>query len=446
MALLGDHMRVKAVSFRSRLFLGALLGLVLVGCGPTANAIRPTLPPRTIRPVPTAAPATGGSEPTAPGGSLAPVESQTPQPAGIAQPMASFPQGAAYEVNSVTATPTGYVAVGFQGTGQGYYGLPQGVVWTSSDGSTWQQTIDAAFVDVSPNQVLAMGDDVYVFGDYSSCLEENCPLDPSEGTVIFKSASGGPWQQLAQTTDIIKAEFSGVRVWGSTLVAWGAAGDDNGTTTVWTSTDGLTWTPTTDLAGLDPVDTLGSAGPGLVALGSQTVESTGDYELIAASSSDGVHFGKTNAPSIASSTMVDVTSGPGGMAAIGYIESETTSNLGLALFSADGSNWSQANPGEGSFDNTSLDDIHATSNAYVTVGSTLDEDFNETGNVWISADGQSWRSLGAFGGVFTVYGDSALGPGGLVVFTATEGYSNDVDADIKSTINGWLIPTAQLTP
>ena len=66
--------------------------------------------------------------------------------------MTNFPQGDAYEVSGVTTTSAGYLAVGFAGTGGGYFGLHQGVVWTSSDGLSWQQKIDPAFVDVSTDQ------------------------------------------------------------------------------------------------------------------------------------------------------------------------------------------------------------------------------------------------------------------------------------------------------
>ena len=39
-----------------------------------------------------------------------------------------------------------------------------------------------------------------------------------------------------------------------------------------------------------------------------------------------------------------------------------------------------------------------------------------------------------------------LGAGGLVVFTEDEEDANDQGTDVKSTINGWIIPTAQLAP
>src|SRR4051794_1732481 len=123
--------------------------VLLAACGPTANAIRTPGPIRTL------APDNGSGDGTVSGPvqSVHPAGSGTPPPGGIAQRITGFPQGNAYEVTDATATSNGLVAVGFTGTGQGYYGLRQGVVWRSSDGLTWQQTIDPALVDVSPSNV-----------------------------------------------------------------------------------------------------------------------------------------------------------------------------------------------------------------------------------------------------------------------------------------------------
>jgi hypothetical protein len=388
-------------------------------------------------------------EGTPTGGEITP--SQTPASPGIATPMTSFPQGQAYEVTGVTVTPTGFTAVGFAGTGQGYFGLHQGVVWTSTDGMSWQQTMDPAFLDVSPSNVVAMGNDVYLFGQFETCsdvLDDECTEDPNAGLVIFKSTSGGAWQQLAQTTDIIKAEFDGVTVWNNTLVAWGAAGDDNGTTTVWTSPDGLTWTPTTGIANLDPVDSMAAGGPGLVAFGSQFVSSVEDTQLVAVSSTDGTHYTSTQAPPVTGASVIDMAAGPGGIAGVGYASSDESPSVGLAVFSADGANWSQAIANDNSFDNALINNVFSSGTGYVGVGSTINADDMtlQMGRVWASADGKSWSSLGDFGGTFNQYGDSALGPQGLVIFTEDEEDANDQGTDVKSTINGWMIPTAQLAP
>jgi len=384
---------------------------------------------------------------------VAPAASGTIPPGGIGQPIAGFAQGNAYEVTDATTTPAGgLVAVGFAGTGEGYYGLHRGVVWTSPDGQTWQQTMDPALLDVSPTYVLAIGDSVYLFGEYESCsnlTEDECPDDPNTGTVLFRSTSGGPWEQVAQTTDIIQASFEGVATWNSSIVAWGSAADDNSTTTLWTSADALTWHATSDLAGLDPVDAVTTGGPGLIAFGSKFDDAIDDAQLVGATSTDGTHFTSTTVPPVTAGTVTGIAPGPGGYAAVGWAASEDEPSLGLTVFSPDGSTWTETTASDASFDNALVNDVHATANEYVAVGSTLGDDDMElqTGRVWVSGDGQSWRSLGDLGGQYNQYGASVLVPSGLYVFNT---YEEDVDeedvSDVKSTIYGWFVPNDHLTP
>ena len=255
------------------------------------------------------------------------------------------------------------------------------------------------------------------------------------------------WQQLAQTTDIIKAEIDGVAVWGNNLVAWGSAGDANLTTTIWTSPDGLTWTAATDVAGLDNVDSVGAGGPGLIAFGAHNDVSIQDTQLEVASSTDGIHYSTTTVPKITGASVISSVAGPNGIVGVGSAETDTSAPAAVCLFSADGVTWTQAQATDGTFDGTELNDVHASANGYVAVGYSISDDLTfAAARAWVSADGQSWRSPGTFGGPFDQYGGSALGSSGLVVFTESQGYSNDVATDVKSTINGWLIPTAQLAP
>jgi len=455
----GDHTNVSYVHLFRVAAVSAVV-MLAIACGPTASAVKPTLPPRTLAPRTSPRPLDSsplGTASTASGSPAAvqsgsPAASTTPQPPGIAQPITGFSQGSAYEVSGVTTTPTGFLAVGFAGTDQGYFGLHQGIVWTSPDGLTWQQSVDPAFVDVTPSYVVSLGNDVYLFGNYSACaqaIDQACSDDPNAGLVIFKSAGGGPWAQLAQPQDILQAQFDGVTTWNNKLVAWGAAADDNGTATVWTSSDGLTWAPSADLANIDPVDSVGAGGPGLVAFGAAYVESIQDVKLVGATSTDGAHFASGTVPEITGASIVQAAAGPGGMAGVGWAASDTTPSLGLAIYSADGVTWTQATASDASFDDTLIDDLHSSSTEYVAIGSTVDpNDMSlQTGRVWVSANGQSWRSSGAFGGTFSQYGDSALGPNGLVVFTADQqDAGGDNNVDVNSTIYGWFIPNDKLAP
>lgn len=438
-----------------------LIAFLLAGCGPTAQALRPTLAPGSESTAePQASPGQGpillpgGGESTV---APAPPEaspvggSATPQPGGIAQVMAGFDAANAFEVDDATWDGTKYVAVGFGPMpDQSYFGTRQGVVWTSGDGVTWQAAPDAAFQNVSLTNVVPLGSNLYVFGDFSTCaqdLETECTDDPNAGTVVLRSANGGQWERLAEPAEITHATFDGVGTNGDTLVAWGSASDENETTTLWTSADGSMWTATTDLAGLDTVDTAGPGPSGLVAFGTQYVEELEDTKLVASSASDGTHFASANVPAMTTASLVNEIAGPGGAAAVGYAESDTSAAIGLAMFSSDGTNWTAASASDDSFRDGVLVDVHSSSSAYVAVGGTLDEDDPtlETGRVWVSADGRSWHSPGSFGGPFTQYGASALGPAGLVVFTEDQNDAEN-DIDITSTINAWLVPATALAP
>ena len=307
--------------------------------------------------------------------------------------MTSFPQGNAYEIDGVAATANGFVAVGYQYTGQGGTGPSQGLVWTSADGMTWQLNADPAFLEVSPNGVVAMGSDVYLFGDFSLCdyiTDENqdCTEDPNAGTVIFKSSNGGAWQQLAQTQDILKAEFDGITTWNSTLVSWGydAANGDP------TPMDEHRWT---DLDAHEQPERLrfdrcrrgrwsGRCRPGrsLPRGHRRRAADRQDFDRWA-------YVHGRNAAARYRSRVVGIVAGPGGMAAVGSGVSDEQPSVGFALYSPDGVTWSEANASDNSFDNGVINEIHSNGSGYVAVGSTVGEDFTmQTGRVWVSADGQ----------------------------------------------------------
>lgn len=436
--------------------LGALLAILaaavlLVGCGPTAEAIKPTLDNgdgngdgQMLQ--------SFGPDDELPNDLETPSGPATPKPAGIATALTSFPASDAFAVSDVVATPGGFVAVGFGGLqGQGYYGLHQGITWHSSDGLNWQENVDPALVDVTPTDVVALGQDVYMIGVYSTCddLSGDSCEDDTLINVIYKSTAGGPWQELAVPDDIKPVILDDVKNSDGLITARGSAADDEATTTVWTSSDGTNWTTTTNLAGLDPVDSLTWLGDKLVAFGGLWNDASGTLKLAVATAADKVSFARANVPEIESATVYGLGTGPTGTVGVGAVEPADGPATGMTLFSSDGVNWSQTSASDGSFAGSQLWDAHANGSGFVAVGATIadDEQGTQTSRVWVTADGQTWKSAGEFGGSFDQYGASAFGPQGLVVFTMDQ---KDSEAnggyDLISTVNGWLIPPDGLTP
>jgi hypothetical protein len=403
--------------------------------------------PATDTPLPAT---TTPGQPT-PDGSLLPTASTTPSTLGPAfEQLVGFPTDNALEVTGVTATPGGFTAVGFGALpDEGYFGRRQGIVWTSTDGRIWSQSVDPALQFVTPRAVVALGNDVFVFGLFSTCPQlvyYSCTDAPDAGNAAWRSAGGGPWERLAVPPQMQLGLIDDVAAGADRLAVFGGAGAEQQTSALWLTSDGINWAETTDLAGLDPVSSLALGTTGVVALGTSFVAVAEDIQLVAAFSTDGIHFTPAAAPGLIGAAIDGVAEGGSGFVGVGYETSEDVSLGGVALHSPDGMSWTQAGSSDDSFAGSVLIDVHDLSNGYVALGfKASDEDFTvQDGRAWISADGKSWRLLAPLGATFTHFGASALGQGGLVVFAADQqevGYD-----DVASTILGWFVPIHALTP
>lgn len=441
--------------------LVALLAVLLVGCGPTAEAIRTPTPPPVATPSapppptdggPTAGPGATPSASTAPPPSAPPSDgSASASPGAVFQSVADFPMGDAFEVTGVTAAPSGFIAVGFGALGEeGYFGRRQGLVWRSPDGHTWQQAVEPAFEYVTPMGIAALGTDLFVIGVLASCPQigdDTCTEVPEAGNAVWRSADGGAWERLPQLPSMQLGLVDGMVVGLGRAAVFGGAGDEAQTTTLWMSVDGANWTATTDLAGLDPITALAAGSAGFVAFGTRYVPEIENIELNAGVSADGVHFAAAVTPSLPGAAIEDAVAGPaGGFAGVGYSGSEDLALAGVVLYSADGLNWTQATDSDGSFAGSELIMVHALPNGYVALGFTPQaDDFAVlNGRSWLSADGRSWRALAPVGESFTQLTASAIGAAGLVVFTADQ---QEVGEDsVTSKVNAWFAPIAGLTP
>ena len=453
---------------------GAILVLILVGCGPTAQVITTPTPVGSAGPGATVVPSKGEhtSSPIGPGtpgpgtpgpgtpappGTIAPGQTPgetsdlgSPPPSGaLWQPLTDFPAGSALEVRAVAATADGFVAVGYEPMPtETSYGRRQGIVWRSADGITWQQTVEPAFQLVTPEDVTVFGDSLYVLGRLSACpdiTDDTCVEVPEAGYSVWRSTSGGPWERLAQQPSMQAGLVDGLLAGHDHLAAFGSSGPNDETTTAWFSADGATWTETTDIPEMAPIGAMAEGPAGFVAFGTQFVPDLGDVQLRVALSTDYSHFALAPAPSLQGMSIVDVTLGSNGMAAVGYGDVGETGEAAIALWSADGSSWTQAADTDGSFGIGALTRVHALpSGGFVGLGFTPEagDSGRLTGQSWFSADGQSWRSLDPIGGSFDLLESSALGASGLVVFAVAQ---DNLDGEnIVSTISAWFAPADKL--
>jgi hypothetical protein len=367
-------------------------------------------------------------------------------PGGFVE-LADFPADEAFEVTGATATADGFVAVGFAGLeGDDYFGRRQGIVWRSSDGRTWQSARDASLANVTPVRIASLGRDLFMLGLLSVCAEnEGCEEVAEAGYAIWRAATDGTWQRLEPPAGMQQALAVDDLVAGwDRLVAFGSAADERETPTMWSSTDGVDWTQTTNLAGLDPLTAFGASPNGFVAFGTVLLPDRDTSDLAAALSRDGATFTAATVPALPNAAVDDVAVGAGGLVGVGRGYSGDDIDLrGLALFSADGLAWVEGAADDGSFLDAALVAAHAVSAGYVAIGFKIEEtDFGfQAGQSWISVDGQRWRALASIGEVSLITA-SASGATGLVVFSADQ---FEDETGVTSTISAWFAPASTLT-
>jgi hypothetical protein len=456
-----------------------LAALLISGCGPTAEAIvTPTPPPggplvsipfRTIAPptataVPTLSPGnTSSSQATSTPIDLSTPNPSTPLASPTAQPtdgvgptlapgerwihLTDFPTSGAFEVTSVAATPTGFVAVGFKAIeGDGFFGRRQGVVWRS-DGRTWFEVAPPELQFVTPEDVAVLGDAVFLFGSVETCnfSDEECEEPPEAGWGIWRFDGSGGWERLATPASMANGTMDGIVVANGALEAFGWTGDQTQSSIVWRSTDGVTWTESTNVAGMDPITAIGGVPAGVAAFGSVFDADLADLRLIAAVAGDGVNFATSNAPALSGTTIQAITSGPQGVVAVGDGDNVDVGFNGVVLFSTDGATWTQGQATDSSFNGATLRAVHAVPNGYVALGMLPESlDGMAAGASWFSADGLNWQLLGPLGGTFSLLETSAAGPSGIVAFTVSDVGFDDEAA--SSTVDAWFAPVEALKP
>ena len=359
------------------------------------------------------------------------------------QQITDFPASTAFEVTSAAAVGDGFVAVGYGAMpGEGYFGRHQGFVWRSADGRAWTPENDPAFQFVTPEEVVALGDSVYVFGTIAECdqlFSDECVEPPGSGWAVWRSTQGGAWERLPQEPQMQFGSVDGVAVTDTSLVAYGSTGDE-AQAVVWTSADGATWTATTQLGGMTQVTAVAGVPSGLILFGDRFSDEIENIELVAATAVDGTTFNPAGVPRLVGTSVRSITAGVGGLVAVGDREADDLRLTAVALQSADGSTWTEAAAPDGSFTNSGASFVHAVPDGYVAVGFVpTDGAFGlSTGMSWLSADGLRWQSLAPFGGEFTGLDASASAGPGIVAFTVTS--EEPDETTVTSTIGAWFMP------
>jgi hypothetical protein len=211
-----------------------------------------------------------------------------PLPAGLAMTWQRVADGSVFErawMRSVAVGGPGLVAVGSTE-------LLAAAVWVSEDGATWRRVESPSFeappeiqdrdgqherfmtdVAAGPNGIVAIG------GDRSDLND-----DGVTETVVWHSTDGLVWETVE--SDVIGlAQINAVSPRGSGFVAVGVTYTDGlpGRPAVWLSPDGREWSEVADeslAAGPGYVDgelfDVTEGGPGLVAVGCEFTEESGD--------------------------------------------------------------------------------------------------------------------------------------------------------------------------
>jgi hypothetical protein len=158
--------------------------------------------------------------------------------------------------------------------------LYSGIVWTSADGRTWTRHVDGPEFDGSRmTNVISVDSGALAFGLGGVCLPDACGgLPPNGGTIVWSSSDGGTWERLADTGLSAGATTDVTQTNGS-LVAVGFVANDGSKpdtdsfsnptdAAVWRSVDGRRWTAVADLPVADQLSRVSAEGSRVVAVGS----------------------------------------------------------------------------------------------------------------------------------------------------------------------------------
>jgi hypothetical protein len=234
----------------------------------------------------------------------------------------------------------------------------------------------------------------------------------NSGLLVWTSPDGVSWTRLAPLLGGDAGSLTGVTPGGPGLVAVGYAHALGGDVpTVWTSVDGTTWTQAQGDGSVFAPDSLifsvTTGGPGLVAVGVD--RNPPDYTAAVWTSTDGLTWqrvpddGAFGGPG--NQGMRSVTSGPDGLVAVGWDESDSAKSVPTAAVwtSPNGVTWTRELGGGQALvspDGAGMLSVTAGGPGYVAAGSVDEYSGSTDAAVWTSPDGVTWTRVPDDGSVF----------------------------------------------
>jgi hypothetical protein len=343
----------------------------------------------------------------------------TDAPALTWQHLADFPSGDALVVSAAATTAQGFIAVGAEpAPGEGPDGLRQGVIWTSTDGTSWLRQVDPTFAGATLDSVVELDDAIYVLGFVSQCpaFDDECPALDQAGNAAWRGTPSGGWQRLVVPQAMAEAVIEGVIASDEQLIVRGSVGDDV-QQTLWLSRDGNDWASTTDLAGMDYVSEVAAAHGSLIAAGIRYAFDSDMAETVVGHSTDGLSFEPATLPEGIAVAFTGLAAGPEGLVAIGNsVSGEEGTGTAVVLRSSDGRAWEGGL--EPAFGGAFIEALHGNGERYLAIGSVpAPESWLFSARAWWSSDGRGWEPVGDLAGAgFSELTASASGAAGTVVF------------------------------
>jgi hypothetical protein len=196
---------------------------------------------------------------------------------GVAVESTGAPGGGALPVD-VVATPSGFVAVGLDGSGGDW----DAAVWTSPDGLAWSRVPHDEAVFGGPGTqamigIEASGPGLVAVGHESLTLDESEPpvaADADRDGAVWVSADGSTWARVPHDEAVFGGDgdqvITGVAAGPAGIVAVGRTAEGEQTSAaVWVSTDGASWARVDD--GLFTGPGQGAAMRDVIAVGDRFV-------------------------------------------------------------------------------------------------------------------------------------------------------------------------------